>query len=351
MNQSKKQYYGIDLTKFICSILVVMIHFQPTGTAQINHWIQNCFARIAVPFFFLSSGFFLYKKSSPEHFEIQTTFSYIQKLIRLYLIWSVIYLPLTYLKYYHGDGKPLLHHIIDYCRRLLFTGTYFHFWYFPALCLAVLLVSGLLTGKAKPFQIFGISIIFYLIGLAGQSYYGLVRPLLNDAPDLLNFLKILRNIAETTRNGLHDGFLFVAGGMLCAYGKIRISARKSCILFVISMLLFAGEFLLIQRLHWAYANDMYLFLIPTCIFLFLWVSQIMLPESGIYKQLRIMSSLVYYLHLFIGAGISMIYQKIHITNDTVKFLSVLAGTLFFSWLITNLSQKEKCKKLCILYTG
>lgn len=60
------QYYCVDLVKFICSILVVMIHVAPFGVNNnvytlFNYGIQHYLARIAVPFFFVPQGVFCSK--------------------------------------------------------------------------------------------------------------------------------------------------------------------------------------------------------------------------------------------------------------------------------------------------
>ena len=72
--QTRKKYNAIDIAKLICSFLVIAIHIKPFGATDnniliyINDGIQNFIARIAVPFFFISSGYFLYKKSSKNKF-------------------------------------------------------------------------------------------------------------------------------------------------------------------------------------------------------------------------------------------------------------------------------------------
>ena len=57
-DREDKNYNGIDLAKFICSVLVVAIHFAPFGTYDsyelnqyIDFWVQNFLCRIAVPIF------------------------------------------------------------------------------------------------------------------------------------------------------------------------------------------------------------------------------------------------------------------------------------------------------------
>jgi surface polysaccharide O-acyltransferase-like enzyme len=55
-----KHYNCIDLIKFICALFVVSIHVSPFASYNsfINYGLKNYIARIAVPFFFVASGYF-----------------------------------------------------------------------------------------------------------------------------------------------------------------------------------------------------------------------------------------------------------------------------------------------------
>ena len=62
-------YNGIDLVKFICSYLVVIIHTAPLSSYFMTYgdllhiYIIQYFCRLAVPFFFVASGFLLFRKT------------------------------------------------------------------------------------------------------------------------------------------------------------------------------------------------------------------------------------------------------------------------------------------------
>lgn len=51
-------YSGVDLCKLISAVLVVLIHINETGTNLLLNTITSCISTIAVPFFFIVSGFF-----------------------------------------------------------------------------------------------------------------------------------------------------------------------------------------------------------------------------------------------------------------------------------------------------
>ena len=66
-NLSKKvNFNGIDVMKFLCAIFVCTIHIEPFGRnifgVDLNFWLMNYVCRVAVPFYFVSAGFFLFRK-------------------------------------------------------------------------------------------------------------------------------------------------------------------------------------------------------------------------------------------------------------------------------------------------
>ena len=59
-----KQYKSLDLVKFICAILIIVLHTAPFGSysKMLTFGFRNIVTVIAVPFFFLTSGFLAFKK-------------------------------------------------------------------------------------------------------------------------------------------------------------------------------------------------------------------------------------------------------------------------------------------------
>ena len=137
---SHKNYNSIDLVKFICSILVVMIHISPFGSfsgiiGYLDYGVRYYLCRLAVPFFFVCSGFFLYKKTAVMNFSFEPTKKYVVRLFRLYIIWTLIYFPLSYIRFYRGKKDA----VFVYIKRFIFSGTYVHLWYLNATIFAILL--------------------------------------------------------------------------------------------------------------------------------------------------------------------------------------------------------------------
>ncbi|MBQ6686626.1 MAG: acyltransferase family protein, partial [Firmicutes bacterium] len=64
LNPQNRRYASIDAARFFCALLVVAIHVRPleTYTELGNFLLDKGLCRIAVPFFFLVSGFFWARK-------------------------------------------------------------------------------------------------------------------------------------------------------------------------------------------------------------------------------------------------------------------------------------------------
>ena len=56
-----KNYTGIDYFRFIAALLIIAIHTSPLGSFSEtgDFMLTRIIARVAVPFFFMTSGFFL----------------------------------------------------------------------------------------------------------------------------------------------------------------------------------------------------------------------------------------------------------------------------------------------------
>ena len=80
---------GIDLVKPVLALLVIWIHTAPlAGPAPtVNTYVTAGAARLAVPLYLAISGYLLFRRMNPP------VRRQIRRLLELYLIWVVLYLP------------------------------------------------------------------------------------------------------------------------------------------------------------------------------------------------------------------------------------------------------------------
>ena len=93
MNAKIKQYNSLDLMKFISAILIIVLHTSPfqSYNALISFGLRNVVTIIAVPFFFCTSGFLLFKKLSVLSQDEKGKYfkHYIKRLCIMYGLWSL----------------------------------------------------------------------------------------------------------------------------------------------------------------------------------------------------------------------------------------------------------------------
>lgn len=322
--EEKKNYNGVDLMKLVCAIMVFIIHLQPfrgevTGFAKyINFGLQQYLCRLAVPFYFVSSGFFLFKKMPLYKTDKEIIKAYCYKILRLMGIWYV----------------------------LLFWGGTGHLWYLGATVIAIILVSLCFYARIKLGYIYTIAGVLYVIGLLGDSYHGMIASWEN--------ITIIRWIFKgyaiafhTTRNGVFMGFIFVLMGATLSNCKIRMKAKTAIMGLVISMLFLFAEVFLLKYNDIPIEYNMYVFLLPATFFFFCFAICVELKDRPIYKHLRNISVIIYFSHLFVDMFVTMaigfLGKSFSVVLDTYQFVITLVLTSLIAIFVDWLSCKERFK--------
>ena len=247
------QYGGLDLFRIPAALLVVAVHTGPllTVSAQANYLITDILARLAVPFFLAVSGFFLAPGMRKGWRGLR---HFCCKVLLLYGISILIYLPLMVRNGYF-EGCTLRSLAAD----LVFNGPFYHLWYFPAAVLGAIVVSLLLRrlGERGALAVCG---LLYLVGLLGDSYYGLSASL----PPLNAFYSLLFSCFDYTRNGLFLAPLFLLLGVLLRERPPRLAGGRYGALLCGGLALLMAEGALVAWLDLPRHDSMYLAL-PLCI--------------------------------------------------------------------------------------
>lgn len=247
MRTAERTFPALDLFRLAAVLLVVINHTSPLAdvSAMADFWLTRVLARAAVPFFFMTTGYFLARNHwAGAGWQLK-------KLCLLYGVCVLLYLPVNF--YAGSFTSPA-----DVLRRLLVDGTFYHLWYFPATILGIVI--------ARRLSRFGLraalpaAALLYLIGLGGDSYYGLVSQI----PPLRAVYNGIFTLCGYTRNGLFFAPLFL---LLGAAGK-RWSRRISLVGLLFSLTAMSAEGLWLHSLGVQRHDSMYL-LLPLCmVFLF-----------------------------------------------------------------------------------
>ncbi len=355
-DEAKDAHFAcVDLMKFLCAILVVAIHVPPLTSISplLNSVLVNYIAKLAVPFFFVASGYFLFRKTEYDNFNISVPLAYSKRILKLYLRWSAIYLVPSFYYTVLKNDNGTAYGLFSFVRNFFFVG-YHHLWYLLATVIAVCSLTYLLKKRIKLKSIIILGMGLYMLGLFGQSWFGLIKPL-RDIPLLWTVLKLIKEIICTTRNGIFEGILFMGIGMLFAWRKIELKFRYAVIGFAVSMLGLLSEVIFVKYFKLCRATDMYLFLVPAVFFLFYIVSHIKLRENKIYKRLRTTSFLIYLVHSWIDqpvmAAINKFMKVFYGTeiHSLIRFFAVSGLSIIVAALIMYLVEKRSWNWLRKLY--
>ena len=248
------QYQNLDLFRFLSSIIIIVLHARPffTVSYEIDMAINNIIGRICVPFFFFISGYFAAKQEQKKPDYIR---SYIRSMIPVYLLWSAVYLPWSlslaapYIQQVSGllctIGLPtaiqnlllLLLVPLAVIVALLYSGVYYHLWYFPALLLSMLV----LRWWKRKYSLRGLLTVSFVLLLFGatETYYGFCGQFFQS---LLHYYDA---VFFTTRNFLFFALFYVTLGYWM--GKQEQPASSLCFLkLLLSIAALVGEGMLLQ---------------------------------------------------------------------------------------------------------
>lgn len=332
----KKQYPQLDIMKFISALLVVAIHCAPfiQLDEDVNFVFVQIIARLAVPFFFITSGFLFFRsidasKGMRDPENIAKLKHYWLRILRIYVIWSVLYLPLLVISWIQGgfDTGTLIRLLRDF----LCNGTYYHLWFLPALLLAIPLVYTLYLTCARR-TLLMLSVCLYAIGMV-MNIYG---ALLVDVPVLGSLYTSYTSVFVTTRNGLFFGPIFITLGIYAKEFCESNFKKQSFIAFVVS---FAG--LCFEAFFLRYLGimhdlvSMYVMLLPTLFFFFIFLLQISCKQRTSDVYLRNYSLLIYVSHIYFCF---IFYQVLGLPNIVVYIGSII-GSCIVSFFILRLRKR------------
>lgn len=339
-----KNYNCIDLIKFVMAIFVLTLHELGSNTSII---FNSYLFRLAVPFYFMCTGFLLFRGMDIKNINRSKLWKYTKKIIKVYIIWTAIYIPMMISDMLH-TGHTLSEELLLRIKNFFFFGSYGQLWYLLATIVSVWLIyiCVRLTKSLKVTLL--ISAILYLIGLIPQVYWGIFKD--------IHFIKTFFKVIGTTRNGIFFGFFFMVLGMIFAIKPIKFSFKTANTLFILSMLLFLAEVLILNHFSIVSQADMWLMLAPASFLLFYLVAHIDLKDSRIWKLLREVGILIFYSHVFIGLSYGFLFNKLSHYMDTtilstpyIKYILVVITTMLLSYFIVKLSKVKHFKWLKNLY--
>lgn len=312
---------GLDAFRLPAAFLVVAIHTSPleSVSADADLFLTRILARIAVPFFLMVSGQYVqwnfHRSFLCKGDRSGTTVAhFLKKTAILYGIAILLYLPVGI---YAGQYQGL--DVASLVRMVFFDGTFYHLWYFPACIIGVLLLC--LIGRIFTFRgILAVSAVLYVVGLGGDSYYGLISSVswLKAAYDAIF------SFSSYTRNGLFLAPLFLALGAAAGRKKKPLSARSCGLGFAISLLAMTVEGFVLHRLELCRHDSMYIAL-PFCAYFgYCWLLTMQCRSD---RRLRTVAAWIYILHpavivLVRGVAKAVGLTELLVENSLIHYVTV-----------------------------
>lgn len=302
----KNNLGAFDRFRLVAAVLVIAIHTSPlmSVNATCNFLLTRVFARVAVPFFFAMTGYFADFRSAARIGRLAV------KTLVMYAAAIVIYLPF-------GTYSATL-------RMLLFDGAFYHLWYFPACVTGALIVFAL--KKLSTVPAFVIAGALYVIGVFGDSYYGLTAGL----PPVRAMYDLFSGIFSYTRNGLFFAPLFMLIGSALSERRLRENRFMAGTGLALSLLMMTAEGLLLKDIASAPRDNMIFSLIPATVFLFELLASFRVKPR---PRCRKAAMWIYVLHPIAGYWTGVLTERLGIENFSARhsFLNfVLVTALSFA---------------------
>lgn len=337
----KRNNHAIDIMKYVCAILVILVHastilsFPPV----FRYIIVNVLSRIAVPFFFLSSAYFLAKNLQTRGMPYFK--NYIWSFCKNYIFWSILYMPIGIL--WLQDNMMLEWYLYPFALLIavFYIGMYYPLWYLPAFISAIFVVYI----WQKHFRLQWLLLLSFVLLCFGalETYYGV----LPDGP-LLTIFKMYIKHFITTRNFLFFALFYVTCGFIIARHNIMLKMQVARVLSIIFFLCLLIEAYFLTQTE-ALDFNILLFAAPFTFCIFSYLHKVSVHMNINFKNLRILSEHYYYLHGFVLVFVSYLLNSIHYFSLGQCLVIILILTHYASVLWCLMKEKLSLVNMSLFY--
>ena len=339
----KRDYNSIDLMKFILCFLVVAIHSNPFNdiSPMLNRLLLGI-ERLAVPLFFIASGFFLFKGGSLEK---EHVVKYLKRMGVLYLAWFVISIPVTvFNRFLMGRGSFSVK-LFQFVKSFFFTSTFSGSWFLASCMFCTVFFYCIYKWFPKQGKAITIvfSVITYFLCVAtsawGKWMDGAgVRPFYNQL--VFYFAKPYTSILV--------GIPYFALGKYFADNEENITpVHWLWTTLLIIVLIVEAWFTYTRRL--TNSTDCYLMLLPCayCVFVYFLKKDIKLKHA---VEMRKTSTIVFFSQFIWLFLIEFVEWQLHVTIPQMgKFLIAVVLCLLTAKLMLALQDKPHFKWVRCFY--
>lgn len=331
----KKEYNLINVLKFICAILVVIIH--TANRESEAGYLFVVISRVAVPIFFIITGYFMYDEINNKDF--RKVNKHALKILNIYIIWSIVYIICVHENYFwSGSVKGIAFNLIY---RFIFLGTYDHLWYLITCFASIYIIYFMVNKLGLNFSVF-LSIILYSFALLGDSYYGVLSD---------GIIKSTINVYISLFGEIYNGFswvlIFIFIGMIIKKYNLNEKITKYKTVIFILYCLFIVEHLILKNMNIVRDNNTSITLLLLAPTIFMYVVSL---EGKIKSEfvennsilLKKMSLTIYVVHPLIELYITR-YTGLH--KSFAFFILITVLSIIVAYILNYKKYSKRTKAI------
>ena len=347
-----KKYDSIDLVKFIAAIFIVLMHadlfFDIYETCPYPYeFFCHGIARLGVPFFFVSTAFFYFRK--PLTWD--GTKKYCKRLLILYAAWFVIYLPKTIFDRIITSPYSLGESIFRLVRAFFVTSTFSGSWFIVSCVFCALLyyLISKLNKKTVTIVTIVISIVSYVWFTFTSAYGALMGDIgikeLYDKYELIFAKPYMSFLVGIPYFAVGKYFAEVYRGE----HRYNYSKNRSIVLSFLPFVLLMIEVYCCYKYNLRQSTDCYIMLLPCICAVFPLILNWNIELKNA-KYLRISSTIIFFSQFYFLFAVEAA-EKVFNTAIPyyIKSAFTLVMVLLTSWLVIMLQDKKGFHWLKYLY--
>lgn len=324
---------SLDIAKLLFAILIVSLHSNAFSEidGSFAFFINQIIARIGVPFFFISSGYFVARHI--ENDNIGKIYKHIYSYLKYFVIFYLIYMPLTFMWSYNEDFS-ILYNISKYIQLSLFLAPAY-LWYLMALIVGLFIMTKI--SKISIVYTIVLVTMIYIIGVLGNSYMNILPK--------NRIIDFYFSIFITTRNGLFFALPYIFSGYYIYIKRIKVHKSINIICVLLFLLIYSIEVLYVHDQFTVINQDtsLYFFLLPLSIFVFLLISTINVKNSAFSHMSSKLSTYIYLLQFGFIAFCIILNKYIaqyEFFSPTLTFIFVIFGSVILFCIIELFFKKR-----------
>ena len=349
----------MDIMKFVFACLIVLIHlsgsmsrpswftYNYTSLADVIKTIVICpIMRIAVPFFFIATAYFLFRKAERTDNKKDVIVKYVKRSLILYGIWfllNIVYVVRVRHLYFFVPGHQTIGSFLQFLHELFFSSTFGASWFLMACVLDAVILGGVIYGIKSEKLAWLISIAGFVLCCLTTNY----RPLLegNIIGELL--LKFDSHIIGFKHSFVY-GLIYFMIGRAIVKNEARlkdISIKKLCAAAAAAYLLMLAELVFLDKVIGSEVIENSLIMLPAvAAALVVICTKCEMEYKPWYSFLRNASIIMYCSHRSVYMCLKIINDKYVYINSFAAYVLCLAICTGIAWVIISLSRRYKVFK-------